>query len=466
MNTGKHLFQKGRMDMAVASFAQAVDIMPARAESWINLGSALLESKQYEDAAIAFQKAISMNSNIMIPHMLLGDAMRLMGRSAKSIESYARAVSLQRSPLALNKLACALRSRSRVEEAEELYLEAVRKDPNFSLARVNRATMQIERKRYDEARRQLTLLEKQALTPDERQEVESARDSMNEHARLNEAINAMVERGDLSELGARLAEIRPAQLQVDRAALRTVEAYTDFARNAEASGAMQSLVLPDEWPLIEAMHMIPLVHSVDEYLSVKANCESIERPAADVRESFNMEPAIRAARKCRDHMSDPIKAEVHLRHWHALACKEVEGFTPGHFKYTQNWSARSPTLPRVNPAMCSGTIRYLISDIYNSLQPGLLRAVVVFFGIFDPHPFADGNARIGMIWMNRELEWAGLMPALFSKDLGFKGQLGQVLMEVRNNGGRLDPLLTVINKAQQHARDFCIELARHKCDAG
>ena len=462
MNTGRQRFQKGRMDEAVSTFERAVEIMPERIEGWINLGSALLEFKQYESATLALQKAISINSNIMITHMLLGDAMRLLGKSAKSIECYARAVSLQRAPLALNKLACALRTRSRVEEAEELYLEAVRKDPNFSLARVNRATMQIERQRYADARRQLTLLEKEALPPDERQEVKSALSSIDEHTRLNSAIDAMVKHGDLTELEARLIETPPALLQVDRAALRTVEAYTDFARSSGASVGMKAMVLPDEWPLIEAMHMIPLVHSVDEYLSVKASSEPMDKLAADVQESFNMEPAIRAARKCRAAMADPIKAEVHLRNWHALACKDVEGFTPGHFKYTQNWSARSPTLSRVDPSLCSGTIRYLISNIYNCLPSGLLRAVIVFLAIFDPHPFADGNARVGMIWMNRELEWAGLMPALFSNDLGFSGQLGEALVQIRNNGGSLAPLLAVINQAQQHAQDFCIEFAKHK----
>jgi Flp pilus assembly protein TadD len=466
MNSGRNSFQKGRMDDAVSSFKRAVEIMPERYESWINLGAALLEFKQYESAARAFQTAIAINPNIMIPHMMLGDAMRLLGRTAMSIESYARAVSLQRAPLALNKLACALRARSRVEEAEELYLEAARIDPKFSLAQVNRATMQIERRRYEEAHRQLTLLEKQALPPEERQEVESALNSIAEHARLNEAINTMAEHGDLATLEARLAETHSARLQVDRAALRTVEAYSNFARAAGESGAMQTVVLPDEWPLIEAMHMIPLVHSVDEYLSVRASFESADKPAAHIQESLNMEPAIRAARKCRDDMIDPVKAELHLRHWHALACREIEGFNPGHFKYTQNWFTRSPAMPRVNPSMCSGTIRYLISDIYRGLPPGLLRATVVFLGIFEPHPFADGNARIAMIWLNRELEWAGLMPALFSKDLGLKGQLSEALQQVRANNGSPASLLSAIIQAQQHARDFCIEFGRHKGDAG
>lgn len=466
MNAGKHFFEQRRIDKAVATFSRAVEVMPARVEGWINLGSALLESRQYDAASDALQRAIAIDSSRVIPHMLLGDALRMLGKTEQSLQSYRRAVSLQRSPLALNKLACALRSRSRLEEAGELYYEALRKDPTFSLARVNLATMQIEWQRFDEARRQLTLLGKQPLPQDERHEVMSALGCIDERARLQDAIDAMVEHDDLGLLAARMTDIDGARLQVDTVALRPVVAYTSALRDARAPDAMPSIALPCEWPLIESLHMIPLVHSLDEYLLARDNPESLDRPAMDVRESFNMEPAIRAARNCRNDMTDPVQAEIHLRHWHALACKGVEGFSPGHFKYTQNWSSRLPTLARVNPALCSGTFRTMISEIYSSVPPGLLRGAVAFLAIYDLHFFADGNARIGMAWMNRELEWAGLMPALFPRELGFKGALGAALTEFRTLGGDLGPVLAVILRGQQYARDFCLALENRARDVG
>ena len=57
------------------------------------------------------------------------------------------------------------------------------------------------------------------------------------------------------------------------------------------------------------------------------------------------------------------------------------------------------------------------------------------------------------------LEWAGLAPALFSRELGIKGELGDARREVRNNGGDLSPLFSVITSAQQYGLDFCAELA-------
>jgi hypothetical protein len=53
----------------------------------------------------------------------------------------------------------------------------------------------------------------------------------------------------------------------------------------------------------------------------------------------------------------------------------------------------------------------------------------------------------GITWLNRELEWAGLAPALFSRELGVRGRLGAARREVRSNRGNLDPLVSVITQA-------------------
>jgi len=459
MKHGRRSFERGLLQDAIASFERAVELQPERHEGWVNLGSALLQYSQFETAARSLRRAIALQPGAAVAHMMLGDALRLLGKSKASFDSYARSVALQATPEALNKLACAHRARSRMEDAEALYAQAERMDPTFTLARVNRATLQIERRRYEDAREQLAELEKQSLPPPERREVQSALASLGEYTRLKDAIDALSESGNLAALEARLRDMPPEQLQVDSAALRSVEAYANAAQRAPRPDALRAIALPQDWPLVEGLHMIPLVQSVDAYLAARETSACDGRSARDVLESFNMAPAIRAARECREAMADPVMAELHLRHWHALACRNVEGFLPGHFKYTRNWAARNPTLARVNPSLCSGTFRHFIQRIYGGLPPGLVRAAIVFLALYDPHPFADGNARIGMIWLNRELEWAGLMPALFSRELGFKGKLGVALREIRNPDDDLAPLLAVINQAQQHAVDFCLALA-------
>ena len=78
--------------------------------------------------------------------------------------------------------------------------------------------------------------------------------------------------------------------------------------------------------------------------------------------------------------------------------------------------------------------------------------------VCDLHAFADGNGRVALSWLNHELEWAGLMPALFTKELGIKGELAAAMKAVRSGSGDLSPVCEAIAKAQQHAVAFCEEL--------
>ena len=51
------------------------------------------------------------------------------------------------------------------------------------------------------------------------------------------------------------------------------------------------------------------------------------------------------------------------------------------------------------------------------------------------------------------------MPALFSFELGLRGELDLALREIEANRDDLSPLISVITRAQRHAQEFCAELA-------
>lgn len=459
MDIGKQSFRAGRMGDAVNAFQQATKLLPGRIEGWINLGSTLLESGRYESAVAALGRATEINSNIAAAHMLLGDAFRQLGDFKLALHSYRKAVALQRYPLTLNKLACALRVEGKGDEAGALYREAIGLDPGFSLARVNLATLRIEAGEFEAAQALLAELDSQALPPPEHEEVLSSQRALSEYFRLREALASLAAQANTEPLHAALLHTPEQALGVDEGALNKVRRYFRWitSRDAIPRGITGS-PLPD-WPLIEGLFMIPLIATPDQYLDVKAQLGERESTTGDLAESLTMEAAIEAARSGREDMADPVLAELRLRHWHALACRGIEGFLPGHFKYTQNWSTRSPTLKRVDPALASGTIRQFVTELYATLEPGLPRAAVAFMGLCDLHPFADGNGRIALTWMNRELEWAGQMPALFAREEGIKGELGKAMKEVRENGGDLTPLFDVIRRAQSGALEFCAALA-------
>ena len=460
MEIGRQRFEKRLLGDAINAFRQATKLLPARVEGWVNLGSALLESGQFEAAVAALGRAIELKPGSGVAHMLLGDAFRQLGDLKVAVQSYRRAVSLQRSPLALNKLACALRVNNQVVEAEALYREAIALAPGFSLAHVNLATLHIERGDFAAGNALLSALHQQPLPPEERAEVRSAQGALAEYFRLREPIATLCEEHDSAPLHTALRQAPAAELGVDENALDKVRRYIRWAVTQGTRADDIAGTPPPDWPVIEALFMIPLIGTTGEYRDIRARLDAGETATGDLAESLTMVAAIEAARACRDDLGEPVLTELHLRHWHALACRGIDGFMPGHFKYTQNWSMRSPTFKRVDPALASGTFRQFVAELYAAVGPGLVRAGVAFIGFLDLHPFADGNGRVALTWLNRELEWAGLMPALFSRELALKGETGMKLKAARGNDGDLTELLAVIQSAQAFAVEFCAELAR------
>ena len=269
MQQGQQRFQQGDPGEAVKAFARATALAPARVEGWVNLGSALVETASYDSAVAALQRAIALNPQIMACHMIMGDALRQLGQWPEALASYSKAVALQRAPVALNRLACALRVENRQLEAESLYLEALHKEPDFTLAKVNLATLQIELGRYDEAATQLSALATMQLTPPERAETESAQSAVSEYLRLHRAITAVSVDADLAPLERALNSTPQHITRADKGVMERIKRYADSASRLSTPASPETVELPAEWPLIEAMFMIPLVNSVDEYQKIK-----------------------------------------------------------------------------------------------------------------------------------------------------------------------------------------------------
>ena len=459
MDSGKRNFQQGKHRDAAVAFSQAIQLIPDRVEAWINVGSALVEAGRYKDAIIALEKAININPALMVSHLLLGDALRMSGQWQPALANYQQAVALERSPISLNKLACAARANGRTEFAEGLYREALDMAPDFTLAQVNLATLQMELARFDDAEKQLQALNSITLIPAEQREVELAQLCLSEYRRLQAPISELASNDNQVPLEATLRDHPVNMTQSDDVLLQILQRYAKAAQRITVEAIIPLQELPEEWPLIEAMFMVPVAKSVADYRRIKDQVGQQTQLEGELLASAKMEAPIRVARTCRTEMEDPIKAELRLRHWHAMCCSGLDGFLPGHFKYTQNWIPSNPAIQRVEPALASNTLRQFVSEIYSKVAPGYARAAIVFLAIADLHLFADGNGRIALTWLNRELEWAGLMPALFSFELGLRGELDLALREIEANGDDLSPLISVITRAQRHAQEFCAELA-------
>lgn len=459
MQQGQQHYQHGMLNEALRMFMAATQISPVKAEGWVNLGIIQIETGQLEDALSSLKRAVDLNPRLMSAHLAMGEALRLVGKWEESISAFNKAIALQRTPEGLNKLACVLRAVRKPEAAEALYKEALRMNPKFTLAKVNLATVQVELEYFDQANQQLQVLEKEQLSAEERYELESTKTALNQYLRVKPAMEAVMSKNDPAALYETLMATPKSQLRVDEEIIEGIQRYADSAKHLPISNYEEHLQLPEEWPLIEALFMIPYVESVSEYRKIKARLSSAVKPEGDLLESINMEAVVVAAGDARHDLSDPIKAEMHLRHWHALATEGVANILPGQFKMTQNLVNGHQYRRRAKPHLVTGTIRQFFKEIYNELPPGLPRGLVTMMAISDIHPFADGNGRIAQVFLNRELAWENQMPVLFTREVGIAGgEFTAATRKMRLNTGTIFDVVSVVQKGQQFARNFCADL--------
>jgi len=320
--------------------------------------------------------------------------------------------------------------------------------------------MQIELERFDEAHQQLTALNDASLTPKEREHQQSALLSLAERGRLEPALRRLESSGDTQELEAALRATPPEHLEIDHHALEPIQNWLKQLTSASLNIEPVSLMpLPSDWSEIEAAHMIPIVASAEQFREWQVQPAALAIMEHERRQTTRMIPAIETASEAPFALDDPVRAETQLRHLHALCTTNValEGLFPGRFKCTQTSARNHLTARHVIPSKAAGTFR-AACNLLNNTPPGLGRAVSVFLINSSLHPFSDANGRVGMTLMNRELISSGLMPALFSLELGPKGLWGEA-EEFAYRKGSIRPMLEAAVVGQRHAQAFLQQLA-------
>lgn len=459
MKLGASNFSAGKFSEAINFFQKAVDCDPARAQGWANLSSALATQHRLSSALDAIERAIILNPGIMGCHMIKGDILRDLKNPEAALDAYAKAVSLQRDPHSLNRLAWAMRALYRFQEAEELYKEAIKLDPGFNLAKINLASLSLIMGKLDACSSLLKAIDTRTFSKPEYIEYSAMVALYKEYMRHAEPLKLFATEGNKAPLLHELKKPRDSD-QIDHSMLDRIKGYSETINRLPTEPGEKKLQLPSDWDVIEALFMIPYINTPQEYPAAISDLQDFNHATPGLLETKNMIDAIRSARSQSINMADPVVAEVNLRCWHSIASKDVPGFMPGHFKYSQNRVVGTQDIERVHPLKTSATLRAFITDIYRHMPQGMPRALISLMAVCDMHPFADGNARVAFIWLNRELENAGLMPALFSRDLSLKGDLGNAMTQVRHNPSDFTPLVNAINKAQIFARSFCDQVSQ------
>jgi len=153
-NTGVTLLAEGKFDEAAAAFRDAIRDEPGQPTLWVNLGIALRQSGNIEEARRLFEKALPIAATRRAAGHQLAQ-LDLDAGDLPAAERHLREV-LASEPGAAevrNSLGLVLERRGRPAEAEEQYLTAVRLDANAAEPRNNLGNLARQARRDDDAMR-------------------------------------------------------------------------------------------------------------------------------------------------------------------------------------------------------------------------------------------------------------------------------------------------------------------------
>jgi tetratricopeptide (TPR) repeat protein len=94
-NLGSALFEQGQVDEAIAHFRRALEIEPGYAKAHYNLAGILREKGQVDEAALHFQRALEIQPKYSTAHYNLGEILRQKGRLDEAIVHFRRAVEIR-----------------------------------------------------------------------------------------------------------------------------------------------------------------------------------------------------------------------------------------------------------------------------------------------------------------------------------------------------------------------------------
>lgn len=135
-NLGMALDEKGQTDEAIRQYQEAIRLKPDYDYAYNNLGIALGEKDRPDEAIHQFQKAIRLNPNYATLRYNLGNFLYKQGRTDEAIEQYREAVELQPDlAQAHYNLGIALYEKGQTDPAIHQFQEVIRLRPDHAGAR-------------------------------------------------------------------------------------------------------------------------------------------------------------------------------------------------------------------------------------------------------------------------------------------------------------------------------------------
>jgi tetratricopeptide (TPR) repeat protein len=130
---GAALAAQGKMDQAMAQYAEALRLQPDLAEAHNNLGLALAAQGKMDQAMAQYAEALRLKPDLAKAHNNLGLALAAQGKMDQAVAQYAEALRLKPDYAeAHNSLGLALAAQGKMDEAVAQYAEALRLKPDYA----------------------------------------------------------------------------------------------------------------------------------------------------------------------------------------------------------------------------------------------------------------------------------------------------------------------------------------------
>jgi tetratricopeptide (TPR) repeat protein len=141
-NLGHALLERGQVQEAIAEFERTLELKPDHAKAHYNLGVALVKQNRWEEALTHFQRSVELHPGVADTQFGLAQALVQSGRLDEAIVHYERALVLEpANPQAHSFLAHVLVQKGRVREAIQHYEAAVNAQPGNPFTLNNLAWM-------------------------------------------------------------------------------------------------------------------------------------------------------------------------------------------------------------------------------------------------------------------------------------------------------------------------------------
>jgi len=158
VRAAREFIKAGDYDGVERQCKRALELNPGNAEAHCNLGTALFQKGQTDQAVSHWSEAIRIDPNNTEAHYNLGQAMLRSNKPDEAIKHWSQVVRLKPDHISAQaNLGALLLARGKPDEAAPYLSEAVRLDPNNADARYNLGRLMLGRRKLDEAVRHLSV---------------------------------------------------------------------------------------------------------------------------------------------------------------------------------------------------------------------------------------------------------------------------------------------------------------------